>query len=945
MGSRSRYLIGIDLGTTNTVVSYVDTHEAGPGGAPVMRLLPIPQLVAERETRELASLPSFLYVADAHEVAAGEVRLPWESDARSVVGAFARERGALVPARQVASAKSWLCHGEVDRTAPILPWGADDPAVMCSPVEASSRYLAHIRDGWNHAVSAGGPDDELRFEKQEFVVTVPASFDEEARELTARAVREAGIERFTLLEEPLAAFYAWIVAYHDSIRERLKDGDLVLICDVGGGTTDFSLVRARTLGGEIQFERTAIGDHLLLGGDNVDLALARRMEEKLGNPKLSVRQRNSLRRQCCVAKERLLTDPDLERIPISVLGGGKSIVGGLLNTELTCDDVEETFVEGFLPLTAPGDLPMPNRHAGLRELGLPYATDPAITRHLAEFLTRSFEAERGQAPESIADAGGGPPMLRPDAVLFNGGFFIPEGVRDRVVEAIEGWFNNDGSEPWRLKVLVNEVAESAVAVGAAYYAHVRRGGGVRIGAGAARTYYLGVHSDAREAGARVRAVCVVPRGTEEGTTLRLENLDFTVLTNRPVAFTLYSSTTQHDDHGDVVSLEEGDLHRHAPLATVLRHGQRSRRAELAVRVAARFTEVGTLELWCESREAPHRWLLQFQLGGAAQPGAAENVDGARTLLAEGSADRAVRLIRALFGGPADLIPGESLTPEELVARIEGALGYGKEAWPLGTIRALGDALADVAGGRRKGPRYEARWLNLLGFCLRPGFGADGDAARAARAWEIAAAGVTFLDTVACRLEWEVFLQRVAGGFDARQQHEIYEDHRRLLGIGEKRCARVSPQVELQAWRVLASLERLAAPIRVALGRELLGRVLADPSAKSHLWSLGRLGSRVPLYGPLDCVVPPETASAWIDALLALRPVTLEVGHAVAQIGARTNDLDRDIGEEPRRAAIAKLARAGLPEKTFARLSEVVPARAEASRLFGESLPEGLRLVG
>src|SRR5215475_10012493 len=461
----SRYRIGIDLGTTNSAVAYVDTQEPIMGDTPPIHVFNVTQLIAEGEVGAVPTLPSFLYFANEQD-APGSLRLPWEERPKSVVGLFAREQGALVPDRQVTSAKSWLCHDAVDRTAKILPWGAEHAEQACSPVEASTHYLAHLRDAWNHTMAAG--NDELRFERQEIVLTVPASFDEEARELTVKAARDAGFQKLTLLEEPLAAFYAWIVTRRRYLKRYVKDGDLVLICDVGGGTTDFSLIRVQITGGEIKFERTAIGEHLLLGGDNVDLALARRVMEKLDNPKLSLRQQNALRRQCCAAKEKLFSDGRLKRVPVNVLGAGRAVVGGTLSAELTRQEVEEALIDGFLPLTDPGELPARERRSGLRELGLPYASEPAITKHLAAFLTKSgewgveterqrdreTERQRDRETEGQRERGterghypSVPPSLRPsvppsstpvrpDAILFNGGFFAPAVTRDRVVETV-----------------------------------------------------------------------------------------------------------------------------------------------------------------------------------------------------------------------------------------------------------------------------------------------------------------------------------------------------------------------------------------------------------------------------------------------------------------------------------------------------------------------------
>ncbi len=477
-----------------------------------------------------------------------------------MVGVWAREEGALVPGRQVSSAKSWLCHDAVDRRARLLPWGAEPPDPMVSPVEASARYLTHLRDAWNYSQAAAG-DAAMRFEDQEIVLTIPASFDEEARELTVEAARQAGLEKLTLLEEPLAAFYAWIASHQNVLNllparaksgraRELRDGDLVLVCDVGGGTSDFSLIKVRVVDDNVQFERTAIGEHLLLGGDNLDLALARRIEEKLRTPKLSLRQGHALRRACCAAKERLLIDPSLERLPISVLGSGRAVVGGTLTAELTREEVLDILIRGFLPLTAPDDLPVNERRVGLRELGLPYASDPAITKHLAAFLTRAATtADPAASPER---AGNVASMARPDAILFNGGFFAPPITREKIVDAVAGWFGGPEKNDWRPRILKNAAPESAVAIGAAHYARVRRAGGLRIRAGSARTYYIGVQSDQR-----LQAVCVLPAGIEEGTTLSLANREFAVLTNRPVSFTLYSSTTRHDAHGELAVLDEG----------------------------------------------------------------------------------------------------------------------------------------------------------------------------------------------------------------------------------------------------------------------------------------------------------------------------------------------------------------------------------------------------
>lgn len=947
----SRYLIGIDLGTTNSAVAYIDTEETPRPDGPPIRLFHIAQLVAPGEMGRLPTLPSFLYFPTEDELTAGGLGLPWDKHPGAVVGVLAREQGALVLGRLVASAKSWLCHDEVDRTAKILPWGADGRDAACSPVEASTRYLGHLRDAWNHTMVHGlsGPEDWL-FEQQEIVLTVPASFDEEARVLTVQAARDAGIRNLTLLEEPLASFYAWIAAHGRSLRRQLKDGTIVLVCDVGGGTTDFSLVRVHLASDDLRFDRIAIGEHMLLGGDNVDLALARLVEEKLGNPKLTLRQQGALRRHACAAKERLLSEPGIERLPIGVLGSGGAVVGGALGTEITRAEVERTLLEGFLPLTRRDDFPMRKRRAGLRELGLPYAEDPAITKHLSAFLAKNVDPETLRLSDSPSAGSRGKSLTsRPDAILFNGGFFTPAVARERVVEAIIGWFS-EGGVAWRPTVLRNDGPASTVAVGAAYYGHVRRGGGLRISAGTGRAYYIGVQVIGGEAGRQVHAVCVMPRGSQEGTTLALPHHEFAVLTNQPVSFTLYSSTVRQDAHGRVVTLDETEVHRHAPLITVLRYGKPSRQVGLAVQLKVTFTEVGTLELWCESRKSRHHWRLQFQLRGAESQrvAVAPEPDHLQTLISEASLALAERIIRAVFEGGHQPSDAETVTPDTLVARLEATLGYGKDAWTMAVIRKLYDVLVDVADGRKKSARFEARWLNLAGFCLRPGFGAILDDWRISQVRKVYLAGLTFPKDIQCQVEWLVLWRRVAGGLNAGRQWELYQRQAAaLLGVGGKKTAgRTSSQTAREGWRLLASLEHLPRPVRTALGGELVHRIEREPTNQGYLWALGRLGARLPFYGPINCTVPGAVAEQWLSALLRLRDLTSEVASAILQLGARTNDPGRDIGDDLRHLAITKLAAAGMTDALIAGLREYIPpSRADALRIFGDSLPEGLRLVG
>jgi molecular chaperone DnaK (HSP70) len=936
----SRYLIGIDLGTTNSVVAYIDTQDDADAGSAI-HVFQVPQLVGHGEVRTLPALPSFLYFPTKDELSAGAVSATWDEDPPMVTGLLAREQGALVPNRQVSSAKSWLSYPGVDRRARILPAQAEPPQPMISPVDASSRYLMHLRDAWNGAI---GTDAETRFEHQDIVLTVPASFHEDARELTVEAARSAKLDKLTLLEEPLAAFYAWIASNRhvqtgglylsrDESSEHLREGDLILICDIGGGTTDFSMVRSHLLNGDLQFERTAIGEHLLLGGDNLDLALARRVEEKL-KAELTLRQRYALRRVCCAAKERLLSDSSLEHVPVTILGSGRAVVGQALSVELTRQDVLQILTAGFLPIIAPDEMPARGRPTGLRELSLPYTSDPAITRHLASFLT--------QAAVAINTSSASHRMARPDAVLFNGGFCAPAVTRETIVEAISAWFGGAKSG-WRPRVLNNEAVESAVARGAAHYGRVRRGAGLRVRAGNARTYYIGLPSDNG-----LQGICALPAGVEEGTTLPLLNREFSVLANRPVSFMLYSSRTRHDAHGEVTSLDGKDIHRHAPLGTLLRYGRKLRELYLIVRIRASFTEVGTLELWCESRDTQHRWRLQFDLRGeesqveqlvTAKPQPAPT--GSPAVAASDAAlESAVQLIRDVFGGSAE---GDAVTSETLASQMEVALGAKRDSWSISAIRRFSNVLIEVAAGRKKSPRHEVRWLNLSGFCLRPGFGVHGDDARVHSLRKITSNGLAFADDLQCQVELLVLQRRIAGGINASEQQELY---RQLIGRGaRKQKGHVNRQLEYERWRLLASLEHLLGSARASLGNEVLAKIRKEPENAIWLWSLGRLGARVPLYGPLHSIVAPEIAGEWLKTLLDLSAFTAAKASAIALIARRTEDRSRDIDEAIREQAISGLAVLGIDEEITQPLSKYVqPERADAVRSFGESIPSGLQIV-
>jgi hypothetical protein len=672
----------------------------------------------------------------------------------------------------------------------------------------------------------------------------------------------------------------------------------------------------------------------LLGGDNFDFALARRVEEKLENIELTLRQRYALRRACCAAKERLLSDSGLGHVPVTILGSGRAVVGQALSVDLTREDVLQILTAGFLPVTAPGEMPSHGRPTGLRELGLPFASDPAITKHLAAFLT--------QAAVAMSSSSADHRMVRPDAVLFNGGFFAPAVTRERIVEAISAWFgaSQSGRRP---RILNNDAVESAVARGAASYARVRRGTGLRIRAGNARSYYIGLPSDNG-----LKGICVLPAKVDEGTTLPLLNREFSVLANRPVSFTLYSSRTRRDAHGEVASLDEADVHLHAPLVTLLRYGKKLRELYLTVRIRAGFTEVGTLELWCEARDTPHRWRLQFELRGeeaqlqqldTANPQSVPTRSSAITA-SDATVETGVQLIRSVFGGSAD---GDTLASETLASKMEAALSAKRDSWPAAAIRRFGEVLIEVAAGRKKSPRHEVRWLNLCGLCLRPGFGAPGDDVLVNDLWAIVSNELVFAEDLQCQVELLVLLRRISGGINAREQQTLYRKY--TSRVGRKKKGRVNQQLEYEEWRLVASLEHLLGSTRALLGNELVAKIKKEPEDAIWLWSLGRLGARIPLYGPLHSVVAAEIAGEWLKALLDISTFTAATGSAIVLIARRTDDRSRDIDDAIRDQAISRLTVLGIAEETIQLLSKYFrPERADGVRSFGESLPPGLQVV-
>ncbi len=572
-------ILGIDLGTTNSSVATADDETPA-------RSVAITQVVGPGEIGERPTLPSFLLLPSEHEVSAAQLQLPWSGPMKYAVGTFARERGAELPHRLVSSAKSWLCNPSIDRTAQVLPVRTREDTndgERVSPVNASARYLAHLRAAWDDANDDAADECEV-------LVTVPASFDPVARELTVVAAREAGFDRVTLLEEPQAAFYAYLAARGEAWRKDLAAGDVVLVCDVGGGTTDFSLIEITNDGGSLALERVAVGDHILLGGDNMDLALSAIVQRDLGK-ELDAMQQRALVHACRRAKEQLLDTAAPESVPVAILGRGSKLIGGTLRAEVTRAAAEAMLIDGFFPVVAADAKAQRRRAGGLREMGLPYAHDPAITRHLAEFLARFGRV--------------------PSAVLFNGGVMKAAKVRARIVDSLNAW----GGKP--IKILEGADLDLAVALGAAHYGRVRRGKGIRIRGGTARAYYIGIESAMPAIpgfAPPVKALCVAPQGLEEGQAVELPDDELGLVVGEVAQFRFFAAATRKDDTaGTLIDADSDGLAELDPVEKQVDDATRTAGELVPVRLEALVTEVGTLELWCVARDGRGRWKLEYSV--------------------------------------------------------------------------------------------------------------------------------------------------------------------------------------------------------------------------------------------------------------------------------------------------------------------------------------------
>ncbi len=908
----ARFIVGVDLGTTHCAIA------ASELAHPKVFLLDVPQLVAAGETADRPLFPSFLYLPAPGELSEDDRRLPW-GPSNTVVGEFARKLGAKVPSRLVASAKSWVCHGGVNRRAPILPWNSPDDEPHVSPFEAQVAYLAHLRQVWEQRY----PDAPLAH--QEVVVTVPASFDEGARELTTQAAAEAGMGDVRLIEEPQAAFYDYLGVHADELDARLGDARLILVVDVGGGTTDLTLVRVLPPGDRSEdggrLERIAVGGHLMLGGDNMDAALAMFALDKAELERPSdATVWSAIVQSARAAKERLLSADGPAEAVISYQGRGSRLLANTRSITVERAEVEAVLLDGFLPRTAPSEVAQRASRAGLTTLGLPFATDAAISRHICAFLRRHADAA-AEAGASVVDG-----LPRPDLMLLNGGVFNGEVLIDRLRSVIEGWY---GERP--VSFLEHTSLDTAVARGAVVYGLARRGVGRVIGGGTARAYYIGVEGEQ----GRRQALCVAPKGMEDGASVQVPDRVFELRLDAPVAFPLYVYTGDRaDDPGAVVEVAD-QLDPLPALETVLR--DRSRAAgDVPVTVSATMTETGALEIYLATVELPpRRWKLDFvlgreSLGEARAREARQNMDAAP---ADPRMDEAAAVFAKVMGDD------DPKVARGLRRDIEKVLGP-RGQWSAATCRALWDGCLEHASRREVSDQHELSWLGLAGWALRPGFGAPGDDARIDTLWALRDQGPLRRSKTTWP-QWWILWRRVSAGLDVARQAAVFEELQPWLWREGAPPPGPHKHGPVEMMQLIAGLERLGRD-----AKERAGELFFERAKKiGSYWPLARVGARSPFHGDPEDAVDGAVARRWIDRILALDWSNAEgAPFAAASLAKLTGDARRDLDPEIRRVVADRLSGAKSPASWIDMVLRGGDwAAGDVKRMFGEGLPVGLKL--
>ncbi|WP_027157097.1 Hsp70 family protein [Methylobacter luteus] len=910
----ANYLVGIDLGTTHTVVAFARTDKPNPE----IEIFQVEQLIAPGQVAARPLLPSVRYHPASGELSEADVSFSPAGET-AVIGEAARLLGAKTKGRFVTSAKSWLSHPSVDHSAEILPWGSSDDIDKVSPIDASASYLAHIRTVWGHRF----PDSPL--EKQDIVITVPASFDEAARSLTLEAARIAGFPNVRLLEEPQAVCYDWLRRHAGTIKQALADVRLLLVCDVGGGTTDLTLIKVEQGEQEPKLTRIGVGEHLMLGGDNIDLALAHLAESRLvrDERRLSAADLSQLIEQCRLAKERLLAEDAPEQVNVTLLGGGSKLIGSSRSVSLSRDEARAIALDGFFPLSGLDELP-DRKRSGVVEFGLPYAAEPAVSKHIAAFLKLHREACR----EALKGEG-----VVPDALLLNGGVFRSRPITQRTVELINSWADKPPV------LLENKHPELSVALGAVSYAIARREKKLKIGGGAARSYFLLVDTEK----AVQQGVCILPRGSEEGDEVILKDRQFALRLGQPVRFHLASMTGDTPfKPGDLTDVTD-QFHSLPPLAVAFEHDDKQGNREVIVQLAVTQTEIGTLKIQCVSvADSAQRWDVEFQIRK-------KGVSGLQTDAAlPAQFNAAVEKIQTVFGSKSKQVDPKAV--KNLRADLEKLLGSSRNEWETPLLRAMFTALLDGLKYRRRSENHERVWLSLTGFCLRPGFGYPLDDWRVEQLWKTYSQGIQFVNETQNWTEWWTLWRRIAGGLGSEAQEQIFNDITKYIDPAAARQPGVAKQVKARGYddivRLAAVLERLPVDKKIQLGEWLLKRLQKASEPSQTWWAVGRIGARMPFHGSSHNVIPADKVCVWLKQLMSEDwKKNPQAGFAATLIARMSGDRARDIDEATRRQIIEKLRLSKAPSTWVDMVEQIRELdEKEEKQIFGEALPPGLKLI-
>lgn len=899
MSDQAKYAIGIDLGTTNCVISAIDLATA-KGSYPEIITIPVRQRVDEESVAELNKLASFLYYPTETQ----KESLPeFNHDSEGwILGGAAQVMGRKVSGRLVTSAKSWLCHGRVDKRSNILPQGGSEDVPKISPLKATELILKHLRFAWEESEYG----ENAPIEEQILTVTLPASFDQVARELTLEACKLAGMGHAKMLEEPQAAFYNWISLRKGRWEEALGSARHVLICDVGGGTSDFSLVDCFEEEGEFKFNRVAVGEHLLLGGDNMDLGLAHLAENKISGSKKKLNQSQWLLLSQLTrhSKENLLSENGDEEVTIRLPGSGTKVIGGLRQTSLKKDEVEGMILDGFY-----ADIDFKTyesrKGSGIKELGLPYEQEPTITWHILDFVHRHLD--QGQYP---------------DAILFNGGSLEPKSIRNRIHSSL----SKHGPESQEIKILESDSLAEAVSRGAAFYGFSVNRGGVRIGGGVPVAYYLGI-----QGGEQSQQLCVIPKGTEAHESVKVDIEGLEVRTNTPVHFPLYQSDAYAlDESGKIRHLEGAS---NGSLNTLVKFGKAEEKM-VPVIIEGEVTELDTLNLSLKSKHTDHVWKLEFDLRST-------NEDVSR----EGYKEQDV--VETLNIDPDWFKQTLESSAAGVIKSIEKQYDAKRSDFHIPTLRGIADELLKYDQHPRKNAKEETRWLNALSYAMRPGFGHGSDDLRRSKIWSLFKRGPLSGKDTSVWVEWALLWRRMAPGLEPGRQNDLYQRNKKNL-IDKKGLVNLKGE-NAEMWRMIGCLEFIPVKDKVKLGNAVLESLKQENVKQVDLllWLLSRLGARSPLQVGVDGILASKDIECWLDTLMKLNALdSKKVLTTFIECTRMTGERTIDVSNEFRSKVLAWIED-NVPnlEEDFIKPIKEIQKRAieEQVQMVGESLPVGLQL--